>query len=710
VELPAAGRGEVSVEVLSSVISPGTERAQYLRLPSAAVSFPYRPGYSAAGVVISVGPGVSHVERGDAVAVSGAPHASITTVPSQYVYRVPPGVGIADASLVHLGIICGQGVRRAGPVAEESVCVVGAGLIGSLAQRIAVAAGATGVTVVARSRSKEQVVRAGGADELLVVGEDDDRIAALFSSVVIEATGDPDGLHVAVAAAAAGGRVVLLGSPRGNTPDLRAGRLREKRLTLVGAHVNNLVAEGRLTGVDMRRREAERFLELVADGRLRVADLVDKVVDPREAGGFYRELATSRTVIGARFDWTLLSDKERRDQGHFWRLPDLSGRGVEAEGEPLPSSRNGRRRRRLAASPDDPFEGAAGRLRFGLLGCGDIAVGNAAALAAAPNTELVACFDPVAALAEELAGTYGADTAPTAEALLARGDVDAVFLSVPHHLHAPLALEAAAHGRHIVVEKPLSNTLESAQEIVDAVKRAGVELSVCFPHRYQPEVVAARRRIDEGALGEFAGAHLALFDDKPPSYWVGGPSGRSQSDWRASREKAGGGTLIMNLPHYIDLLRHLVGADPEDVAATTSSEAGAEVEDTVSMTLRYRNGALASLVCCTAMRGARSIELRLWGRDGQIKLEPAGRIYTLRAMDGLRTSRWQPLGSPPSTAIRAAYVSRFATALAEGRPPEVTAADGLAVQAVMEASYRSSETGRRVRPADVLEEARTRST
>ncbi len=703
-ELPAAGRGEVSVEVLSSAVSPGTERAQFLRLPSAVVVFPHRPGYSAAGVVVSVGAGVSHVAPGDAVAVSGANHASIATVPAQFVYPLPAGADTAAASLVHLGIICGQGVRRAGVVPGQPACVVGAGLIGALAQRLALAAGASEVSVIARSRSKQRVVEAGGASELLVTGEDDERIASLAAPVVIEATGDPEGLSVAVSAAGPGARVALLGSPRGVTSDLGADALREKGLTVVGAHVNTLVAEGGRAGVDMRAREAEGFLELVAAGRVQVADLLERSVDPREAGAFYRELATSRELTGARFDWTLLPERERFTHGRLWRLPDVSGRGVEAEGEPLGG------RRRSAAAQEDPFAGAAGMTRFGMLGCGDIAVANAAAVAAAPNAQLVACFDPVASLAQDLASTYGAEAAPSAEALMEREDVDAVFISVPHHLHAPLALEAAARGCHIVVEKPLANSLESGQQIVAAAERAGVRLSVCFPHRYQPEVLAARRAIEAGALGEFAGAHVTLFEDKPPSYWVGGPSGRAHSDWRASREKAGGGTLIMNMPHYIDLIRHLSGADPEDVAAVTArADSDSEVEDSVSMSLRYGNGALASLFSCTAMRGASSVELRLWGSDGQVRLEPAGRIYTLRAVDGVRTSRWQPLGSSPPIAIRAAYVSRFATALAEERPPEVGGEDGLVVQAVMEAAYRSDESGRRVRPADLLAEVRAPS-
>jgi 2-desacetyl-2-hydroxyethyl bacteriochlorophyllide A dehydrogenase len=705
-EEPAAGQGEVTIEVVTSVVSSGTERAQYLRLPNANVFYPHRPGYCAAGVVVAVGRGVAHVSPGDSVATSGVPHVSVATVAADAVYKLPPGGRIEEAAVTHLGIIAAQGVRRAGLEPGEPVCVIGAGLVGALALRLAVAAGAGPVTVLARSRTKEHVAREGGASGFLATGTDDDTINALSSPVVIEATGDPEAVKVAVAAAGPGGRVVLLGSPRGTTMDLPLASIRVKRLRIVGAHVNTLAEEGRLSGTDLRRAEAEAFLEMLGDGRVSIGGLLDELIDPREAGAFYRRLATSTDLVGARFDWTRLPHEERLKPGRFLRLPDLSGRGVEEERAPLPPA-PGRRRPapRLLEFEDDIFRGATGQLRFGMLGCGDVALQNAAALAAAPNTSLVACYDPATSLADDVAGAHGATTSPTAEALLDRKDVDAVFVSVPHHLHAPLVKEAAGQGKHVIVEKPLANNLTAARDMVDVAERAGVVLSVCFPYRYQPDVMAARRLIEAGALGEFGGALLTVCDDKPPSYWLGGFSGRSQSNWRGSREKSGGGALIMNLSHYVDVLRYLVGVEADHLVAIAAAvDEPAEVEDTVSVTVRYSNGAVASLFGCSAVRGGRSVHMRLWGHNGQIAVGSEPRVYTLHATDGLRTTRWQTFGRLPSTSMRAAYVSRFATAVTEGRPPDVTAGDGLAVQALIEAAYQSSELGSTVRPADLLSE------
>jgi 2-desacetyl-2-hydroxyethyl bacteriochlorophyllide A dehydrogenase len=699
IEIPRPGPGEVTVEILASAVSPGTERAQYLRLPSTDVSYPYRPGYSVAGVVLAAGRHVHDLARGDLVAAAGVSHDSIATLPESEVLRVPEGVEAKQAAFVQLGVIAGQGVGKAQIETGARVCVLGAGLVGALAHRLAQAAGAGEVTVVASSRRKERSALDAGAARFLVAGEDDEQLAQLGAEVVIEATGDPDAVALAVDAAAPGARIVLLGSPRGTTTELPVAALRSKQLELVGAHVVTLAAEGRRAGADLARAEAEAFLDHLASGRVQIADLVQLAVDPREADSFYRDLAHARDLLGAYFDWSQLPREDRVRSARLASLPNLRGRGLDPARNAL------RPRRRMAA--EDPFEGARGRLRVGLLGCGDIAVQNAAAVAAAPNAELVACFDPIHELAEELASAYGAQPTPTAEALLDRRDVDAVILSVPHHLHAPLGRQAAEAGKHLIIEKPLAQDLAAARELAAAAEAAEVVLSVCFPHRYDARIVTAKRLVDAGALGRLGGSFTAFFADKPASYWLGGFTGRSISNWRTERDKAGGGVLIMNLSHYVDLVRYVTGVEADQVAAVTRTEDdGAEVEDTVSLSVAYANGAVGSLFASAAQRGFSQgrTELRFWGSDGHIQIEPEARLYTLRAIDGLRTGRWHELPGTSVRDIRAAYISRFATAVAEGRQPDITAADGLAVQAFIEAAYRAADQGSGVSPAELLYE------
>jgi predicted dehydrogenase len=350
-------------------------------------------------------------------------------------------------------------------------------------------------------------------------------------------------------------------------------------------------------------------------------------------------------------------------------------------------------------------------LRVGLLGCGEIGLKNADALAAAPNTKLVACFDPARALAEEVGTAHGAVTYPTAEALVEARDVDAVFVAVPHHLHADLAVAAADAGKHVIVEKPPANTLAAAVEMTSAAERAGVVLSICFPYRYQPHVIEAKRMIDAGALGDITGVHVKVLSKKPETYWHGGFSGRSTSDWRASKEKAGGGFLIMNLCHYLDTVRHLIGSEAETVSAHIERPAGGrDVEDAVSLSIGYENAAIGSIAGSAALPGFESgrTEIHLWGEHGHLALEPRLEVYTLRASAGLRTGRWHSfdLESLPEVDIRAMYLGRLASAFVNGHPPDVSPADGLAIQALMEGAYRSSELAQVIRPAGLLADIR----
>jgi predicted dehydrogenase len=220
-----------------------------------------------------------------------------------------------------------------------------------------------------------------------------------------------------------------------------------------------------------------------------------------------------------------------------------------------------------------------------------------------------------------------------------------------------------------------------------------VALSTCFSYRYYDAVRAARALADAGALGPFRGATVAFHTDKPASYWTGGFSGRAASDWRASRERAGGGVLIMNLTHYVDLLRHLTGAEPEWVAGTARTEPGAEVEDAIALSVGFTGGAVATISGSASTRGGPPNRVELWGRDGTVRLEPKAEAYTERAVPGLPAGRWTPLPVEAVDRTRRTFVEQFAAALARGAEPDVTPADGLAVQRFVDAAYRAVASG-----------------
>jgi predicted dehydrogenase len=423
-------------------------------------------------------------------------------------------------------------------------------------------------------------------------------------------------------------------------------------------------------------------------------------VEPDAVASLYRRLGRGDGVVGALIDWQALPQGERAAPAPVLRLPQLGAEGTDVTRAPL------RRRLPGATRTGDPFAGARGMLRIGLVGCGDVASQNAAAVQQAPNTELVSCYDTVPHLAEDIARSYGVARARTFDELLAQADLDAIFLCVPHHLHAALARQAMEAGKHIIVEKPPANDLQGALELRESADAFGLGLTFCFPQRYGGIARSVRGLVEEGALGELHGTSIVYFADKTDLYWSGGFSGRSRSTWRSSREQAGGGVLIMNVSHHIDLVRNIVGIEAESVVAAGGSvDRDAEVEDTVSAAITYENGAIGTLAASSGRRGmgGGNSDIQLWGSDGQILMHETLRFYSERRIGGYRAGRWHVLEPGPRSNTRAVFVSRFATALATGAEPDVTPDDGVAVQAYIEAVYRSIEHGALVRPRDLID-------
>ena len=191
--------------------------------------------------------------------------------------------------------------------------------------------------------------------------------------------------------------------------------------------------------------------------------------------------------------------------------------------------------------------------------------------------------------------------------------------------------------------------------------------------------------------------------DKPPSYWSGGFSGRATSGWRERRSRAGGGVLIMNLVHYVDLIRYVAGAEPAWVSGIARADDGAEVEDAVALSVGFAGGAIGTLSASASTRGAPRNRFELWGDVGTLRLSPDAAVYTQRAVDDVATGRWSPLDVEPETDVRRLFVERFADAVLAGRQPDVTADDAVAVQAFVDAAYRSIEERR---PIDLRAPAR----
>lgn len=676
---------QVTIAATCSLVSPGTERASYLDLPNTLGSFPRIPGYCLVGSVLMSGKG-SGVQAGDMV-VAWAPHGSLAVVPAEKLMRLPEDVPAERAVFTTIGAIALQGFRRASVEPGESVAVMGAGLIGQLTIRLAAIAGAYPITAIARSKQRLEMASHSGADRTIATAEDPEALDTVNADVVIELTGVPSAMRDAIRSVRPGGRIILAGSTRGVTHDPEfLAALYAKGAILEGAHINTNPQNTTFPGYKWPMRGAEwgAVLNLIADGRLVVDDLITDRIEPPAIPQMYQRLAKEGDAsIGILIRWDKPGDWTPQIQTQTLAaniLNKLQEKPAPAPAPVIPGPR--------AETPP---------VRIAMVGCGEIALQNSKGIKAAPNTTIVHAMDLDIKLAKRLAALYEAPYTTKFEEVLANKDVEVVFLAVPHHLHAPMAIQAMQAGKHVIVEKPMANNVAECEKAIEVSRQTGTILSVCYCQRYSPQLMRAKELIEKGAIGQILGTSITFGQVRNESYWTVGFTGRVKTDWRGSREKAGGGVLIMNLCHTLDYFRYLTELEVKQIFAQYATLTHpVEVEDIVSATYQYEGGAIGTLCGSTHVVGARMDEERIWGSEGQIVLRPILKFCSQRTVDGYAANRWHEVKDLPPAKEREIFVQRFAEALRAGKEPEVSAQDGLVVQRIIEAAYLSGHEKRAI--------------
>lgn len=261
-------------------------------------------------------------------------------------------------------------------------------------------------------------------------------------------------------------------------------------------------------------------------------------------------------------------------------------------------------------------------MRFAIVGCGVIAPTHARALTQlAGRAELVACSDVVPERAAALAGEFGLRARPY-EDVLADPSIDAISVCTPSGLHAEVGVPALLAGKHVIVEKPMEVTLEACDRLLQAQRASGTALGVVCQHRFDPAAQLAKKAVDDGDLG-----HLVLADARVP--WFRTQEYYDSGDWRGTWELDGGGALMNQGVHTLDLLRWTCGPVTDVYArARTAAHERIEVEDVVAATLTFANGAIGTVVASTAVYPGFPARLALHGTAGSAVVE-GDRLATL---------------------------------------------------------------------------------
>lgn len=563
----AMARPDLVRQVLKKLQSEGLSKT--LQTVNTRLSSPSPLGYSCAGTVVAAGGLVEGIQPGDRVACGGANyanHAEFVAVPRNLLVKVPAAVSDEEAAFATVGAIALQGVRLAGPQLGETFLVLGLGLLGQIATQLL---RANGCNVIVNDLDAAQVARAVGFGAVGIGPGMDLQGACLQLTgghgvdgvLVCAGTASNQPIEACGAVTRAKGRVVVVGAVR---MDIPREDYFKKEISVV---ISRSYGPGRYdpdyeeNGNDYplayvrftEQRNMQTFIELVAQGKIDVKSMITHRYPVSEAAAAYRLIEGEKTE------------------------PYL---GIVLQYAPA-----------SAEVPPPRIATVRGAVRSGGIGLSFFGAGNYATATLLPvlkQMEQVGLRGLATAsgrTAQGVAAQFGFQFCAGGMDELLADDTDVLVVTTRHDSHAAAAVAALSAGKHVYVEKPLALTVESLAQVQRAyVAWPGSQLMVGFNRRFAPATVVVREhfqavqsplvvsiRVNAGAI--------------PAGHWIQDPA-------------VGGGRVIGEACHFIDLASAIVGANPRTVSCvgTAKSHVSAMVNDNVVISLGFEGGSVASIV------------------------------------------------------------------------------------------------------------------
>lgn len=595
VPTPGLSRGSILIQTRASLISAGTEkmlvefgkasllakaRAQPDKvkqvldkiktdglLPTLETVFnrldePLPLGYCNAGVVLEVGPGVKDFRPGDRVASNG-PHAEIVCVPQTLCAKIPDNVTDEQAAFTVLGSIALEGIRLANPALGERVAVFGMGLIGLVTVQLLRANGCEVLGIDVNAQRLEMAKSLGA--RVVNVAQGGDPVAAANSwtedrgvdSVIVTASAKTDDImHQAAQMSRKRGRIVLVGVVGLN---LRRADFYDKELTF---QVSCSYGPGRYDdqyeqgGQDYpfgyvrwtEQRNFQAVLSAMSAGGLKVDSLITHRFELSEAVDAYAKITGDSSSLGVLLKYPPQTERTRS----------------------------------VTITPT-PQGAAGGAAVIGLIGAGNFSKSTLMPALAASGARVAYVADLNGAAAMHLARKFAAGQAVSDyKLMLADPAVNAVVIAVGHNLHARFVCEALAAGKHVFVEKPLAMNVEELKQILAAAAAAPNQtVMVGFNRRYSPHIAKLKRLL--GGRSEPLAMNMTINAGIiPANHWVHDPI-------------RGGGRIIGEACHFIDLLAFLAGSPVRVVSANMMGQGVAVHEDKMSISLGFEDGSIGTV-------------------------------------------------------------------------------------------------------------------
>ncbi|MCC2686245.1 MAG: oxidoreductase [Paenibacillaceae bacterium] len=348
------------------------------------------------------------------------------------------------------------------------------------------------------------------------------------------------------------------------------------------------------------------------------------------------------------------------------------------------------------------------KIRFGLIGCGvNGTKQHSRLLADMPDAELVAVCDNVESKAKKLGELRGVPYYTDHRELLKRDDIDVVTISLPSGLHAEYAIACAEAGKHAIVEKPMDITLEKADRLISTFRKAGLKLTVISQHRFDPATVQVKKDIAAGKFGRLILGTAAINWYRSQAYYDSG-------DWRGTWAFDGGGALMNQSIHTIDLLQYFFGKVDSIYAHCVTMGHQIEVEDAAVATVRFESGAIGTIVGTTCAYPGVGSRLEIFGEKGTAIIERGGLAFSAFREEGetdeqtkQKTYRRSAANydedggaSQPDAIEMSAHrlqIEDMIAAIREDRDPLVTGEEGRLPLEIILAIYCSAKTGQPVK-------------
>ena len=339
---------------------------------------------------------------------------------------------------------------------------------------------------------------------------------------------------------------------------------------------------------------------------------------------------------------------------------------------------------------------------FAILGTGLISKFHARAVRDLPGAKLVAVCSRERSRAEAFAAEFGCAAFDSLDAMLAHPEVDILTITTPSGAHLEASVAAAKAGKHVLCEKPLEITLERVDAMIAAHQAAGTQLGCTFQFRYMPALQPIREALSEGRFGKltYAGAYVPWW--RSDEYYFG-------SSWHGTQSLDGGGALMNQAVHMIDLLCDLL-PPVESVSAFTSSvgHEGIETEDAAAAALRFQGGAVGVIYGTTSSWPGQAKRVEITGTNGTaVLVDDRLALFEFRdkrpgdaeALECFgKTGGSQGVNDPAAitNALHAACYRDFTEALRTGRPFRIDGASARRPVALIRAIYEAAATGRNV--------------